>query len=224
MVYLIHGDDNLSSRNYYISQKDNNSISFDAENLNLVELSQTLIGSALFTESNKVFIDNLFSNKSKNQNEIIDLLSKKRSANIFIYSNKEVSLKSLSGIKDLEQKVFKIPQNMWEFLDRLRPSRKQNLFDFHKTLAANETEIVFSMLIRQFRLLLAISSNSKNNISEIHRLAPWQKSKLVHQSSFFTQNSINKIISKLYEIDKSIKTGSSSLTLKQNIDFLMLEI
>ena len=100
MVLLIHGEDTLSSRNFYNSFKDINSISFDAADLSLVELSQTLTGSNLFKDTTKIFIDNLFSNKIKNQEEIIDLLSKNSRASVYIYSNKEVSGEKVIGGKN----------------------------------------------------------------------------------------------------------------------------
>ena len=80
------------------------------------------------------------------------------------------------------------------------------------------------MIIRQFRLLLGLSESSNNNIDEIKRLAPWQKSKLVRQASLFGVDKLKQIYKMLYKIDKSQKTGKSPLTLVQDIDILMLEI
>lgn len=225
MIILIHGNDNLGSRNYYLSQKDDNSLDFDAQNINLIELNQTIDGSGLFPSSKKIFIDNLFTNKGlKNQKEILALLGKNTNSDIFIYADKEISVKSLSEIKNLDSKLFKIPQNLWNFLDDIRPGNFQSIFKFHEVLKETEVEIIFSMIIRQFRLLLGSKSNSKNNISELSRFAPWQKSKFLRQSSLFKTNELKNIISKLYKIELNTKTGKSGLSLKQNIDIFLLEI
>lgn len=224
MTLLIHGNDNLTSRNYFTSLKDENSMSFDAENINLVELNQSISGAGLFQSSKKILIDNLFTKKgAKNQKEIIELANNANNVDIYIYADKEIALKDFK-IKDLDAKLFKIPQTLWSFLDGIRPNNPQNVFEFHKTIEGNEVEIIFSMIVRQFRLLLATSTTTKTNITEFKRLAPWQKSKLISQASFFSEKSLKNILKKLYLIDKSTKTGKANLNLEQNIDILLVEI
>ena len=66
--------------------------------------------------------------------------------------------------------------------------------------------------------------DSKENIDEVKRIAPWQKSKIVRQASLFGEEKLKLIYKKLYKIDKTTKTGKSNLTLVQNIDILLLEI
>src|SRR3989344_6540554 len=87
MITIIHGDDELTSRNYFVSQKDSNSLTFDAENIDPVELGQSLNGSDLFGRSDKIFIENLFTkNGTKNLNEIAEILGKKnKSENFFFF-------------------------------------------------------------------------------------------------------------------------------------------
>jgi hypothetical protein len=225
MVLIIHGEDNLTSRNFYLSCKDKNSLFFDAENINIVELSQAINGSGLFLSSGKIFIDNLFTRKGlKSQKEIIEILIKSSDLSVFLYADKEVSIKEFSQIRELEQKNFKINVNIWNFLDNIEPNNKNNIFEFHKVLKGSEPEIIFAMLVRQFRLLLSISSKSENNISEVKRLAPWQKSKLLRHASLYSEIKLIQILKKLYKMDKALKTGKSHLSLTQNIDFLLLEI
>ena len=67
-------------------------------------------------------------------------------------------------------------------------------------------------------------SRKKPSIDEVVRLAPWQKSKLERQTRTFSLEQLKQIYSKLYEIEIAQKTGDSSLSLSQNIDFLLLEM
>ena len=77
MVTLVHGTDEVSSRNYFLENKNKDSLTFDAENLNTIELTQALQGSGLFGPSNKIFIENLFSRKGlKNLETIAEILNK----------------------------------------------------------------------------------------------------------------------------------------------------
>jgi hypothetical protein len=225
MVFLVHGNDTLASRTYFLSKKDKNSFSFNAEDLNFIELNQVLNGSSIFPVTKNIFIENFFTRKAlTNQKEIIKALSVKSEIDIYIYSDKEENLKTLSEIKNLDQNNFKIPQNLWNFLDAIRPNNYESVLNFHNALKGSDPEFIFAMLLRQFRLLIAISSVSINSIVEIKRLAPWQKSKLASQASLFNEYKLVNILKKLYVIDKSIKTGKSNLTLIQNIDILLLEI
>ena len=81
------------------------------------------------------------------------------------------------------------------------------------------------MIIRQFRLLLAIFEESdKGQVDEIKNMQPWQKARLQKQASFFTETHLKNIYNKIYNIEISQKTGTSILSLPQVIDFLLLSI
>lgn len=225
MITLIHGNDTLSSRKFFLDQKDSESLTFDAEFINLVELEQSLAGSGLFGETKKIFIENLFSRKSaKNLESIGKLLTANQDLNVYFWADKEVGIKVLSSFPKVENKAFKIPQNIWKFLDNLRPSSTSNVSAFHRTLNESEAEIIFAMIIRQFRLMLGLISSSKENIDEVKRIAPWQKTKLMRQGALFGEEKLKIIYKKLYQIDKKTKTGKTNLNLTQNIDILLLQI
>lgn len=232
MLVIIHGDDELSSRNYFVSQKNADSLTFDAENVNTGELEQSLSGSGLFGSTNKILIENLFTRVgTKNLNEIAKILNKKSKADVYIWADKILSAKQLSSFSGSQVKLFKIPQNIWSFLDSIKPKNISNVSMFHNALSSTEPEIVFAMIVRQFRLMLGLSDSSNlpagkagNNIDEVKRLAPWQRGKLVRQASLFGLEKLKQSYKKLYKIDKSVKTGSSNLTLVQNIDILLLDL
>ena len=226
MIALVHGTDNLTSRKYFLDQKDENSLTFDAETLNPIELTQSIQGSGLFeTLNNKIFIENLFTRKgSKNQNSLAEILQNSKSSDVFIWADKEIGVKSLSGFPKFENKNFKIPQNIWSFLDGIKPNNPNNVSSFHSALLGTDPEIIFAMIIRQFRLLLGTSSTNKNNAEEVKKLAPWQKSKLERQLSLFGQDNVKKIYKSIYKIEKQQKTGASNLSLIQAIDILLLQI
>ena len=224
MITLVHGQDNLSSRKFFLSHKDKDSITFDAENLSVIELSQSLQGGGLFENPKKIFIENLFTRKgNKSLAPIAEILNTNDKSEVFIYADKDVGVRSLSNFPKFTNENFKIPQNIWSFLDGIRPGNSNNIASFHNALEGSEPEIVFAMIIRQFRLLVGISSNGKS-IEEVKKLADWQKTKLRRQASLFEMSKLKDIYKKLYKIEKSVKTGASNLTLTQNIDILLLEI
>lgn len=221
MIYLIHGEDNYTSRKYFMDQKDNESITFDAETLNLDDLKQSLMGSGLFEESKKIFIENLFTRKgNKVLSDVSKILSETKDSEVYLWASKDVGVRSLKEFPKFENKNFKIPQNIWSFLDSIKPNSKQNVVNFHLALKGTDVEIIFAMIIRQFRLMLALNSD----IDEAKKLAPWQSSKLTKQALSFGEDKLKNAYKKLYLIDKKTKTGKTNLSLTQNIDIFLLQI
>lgn len=238
MITIIHGDDIVSSRNFFVGQKQKikNPLEFAGENITLTDLVQVFEGGELFTEQKAVFLEDFLTKRKtgRDKDQILAYLTKYQSHEIFLWEGKEISTKSLSAFKKAEIRHFKLPQSLFLFLDALKPSSGTLIVPlFHKTLKNMEVELVFYMLIRQFRLLLALSpghpdppagGEGSRNIDEVKRLAPWQKSKLQRQASLFTEENLKKHFTKLYEIDLAQKTGSLSLTLTQAIDFFLLDL
>ncbi len=229
MIIFIHGDDTVSSRNYFLEErkKDPSSFFFDGETLELTNIIQIIDGGSLFEETKKIFIENLFKKKStKALDEIISYIFKnEKKLEICLWEGKELSKKQLSIFSQHSVKTFKLTQSLFSFLDSISPRSATLLSLFHKTLESTEPELVFFMILRQVRLLLALSdTKSPETIDEVNRMAPWQKNKLKKQASYFTQEQLKHLYHSLFEIDRALKTGSSSLSLTQSIDILLLEI
>ena len=87
-----------------------------------------------------------------------------------------------------------------------------------------ETELIFYMIVRQFRLLLSLTSEGSKNIDEAKRLAPWQSSKLKSQSKLFGKDRLIEIYKKLYKIDYETKFGLTSLPLNSTIDIFLIDL
>ena len=207
MVTIIHGNDPVTSRKFFLDQKDKDSVTFDAEALELSELELSLQGSGLFGSTKKVFIENLFTRKgSKNVEDVAKYLDETPDNQVYIWADKELPAKSISPFKKPEIQNFKIPSSIFSFLDGLRPDSQQNLVAFHNALSSTEPEIIFFMMIRQFRLLLGLTSGSNSNIDEVKRLAPWQRGKLLRQASLFGTSKLKEIYGLIYKIDKNQKT------------------
>ncbi len=227
MITIAYGDDISSSRNYYISerQKFKNPVILDGGKFTVSDLMQSLEGGSLFNDEKEIFIENFFSSKKSNPSfkEIITYIdSQDAKANIFFWEDSELSKTELGTFKKSVAKLFKIPQNMFGFLDNIRPKNLNSIKQFHELLSQTAEELIFFMIIRQFRLLLAVSDPiSKDAIDELKRLAPWQTGKLKVQASIFGQEKLIAIYKRLHEIDSDTKSGKSATTLTQSIDFFL---
>lgn len=234
MITIIHGDDIVSSRNFFLDLKksSDNPITINEKNLNFTTILQLLKGSGLFDEQKDIFIEELLSSKKiiADSEKIIDLIKNSKDRNVNFWEKNELTKTNLSAFPNAKVKLFKVPQNLFYFLDNIKPNNKNNVINFHKTLDSTDADAVFYMMLRQFRLLivlrsqdLALSGTDDLQIDEIKRLAPWQKDKLKRQASFFSAGELKSIYNKLFEIDLKIKVGEIT-NLSRAIDIFLLEI
>lgn len=233
MITIIHGDDISKSREHYqeLRQKHSDYVFFDGNKLTITELIQNIEGSSLFGSTKTIFIEDLLTKRKKTDKdvkEIIGFISKNSKESTFIlWESKEITTGTLNLFKGGTFKLFKLPKNIFLFLDNLKPNNSKSLLNlFHQALKSGiAEELILFMLQRQFRILIALSEPSDvENIDELNRLAPWQMGKLDRQAKNFGLESLKAIYKKLYEIEIGQKTGSLPLSLSQSIDFLLLDL
>lgn len=236
-ITIIHGEDIVPSRNYYydLKSKSKGSITLDGAKITVTDLTQALEGQDLFGESKDIFIEELLSKRkaSKEVDAIIETVLNS-SSNIFLWESKELTAKQAGSFKKATIKIFKIPATIFALLDALRPHNGKQLLElFHQTLKDKEAEFVFFMLQRQVRILLALSSAQNHNseldstyqtISEVSRIALWQKGKLGKQADMFTQMKLLDLHSQLFAIEYGLKTGTLPQPLIAAIDLLLLSL
>ncbi len=228
MITLIHGDDIVSSRNYFYSEKAKlkNPIVFDNNNFNLTDFLQSLSGKSLFAEGKNIFLDGIFSSKKISTDQLDNIffeINKPHSPTDFlIWEGSELGKTVLNQFPKATVKFFKLPQSVFSFLDGIKPNNPQNISLFHNALKNSDESFLFSMIIRQFRLLIDVGGNN-GSIDESKRLQTWQRQKLQRQSKMFGNEQLKRIYNKLYETDLNIKTGVHS-NLTTAIDFLLLDI
>ena len=232
MITIIHGDDITESRKHFqdLKLKHKNFVLLEAGKFTITDLVQNIEGSGLFEDTKNIFIEELLvklKKTEKSAKEILDFISRDtKDSNFVLWEPKEILKRELSLFKSAVVKSFKLPKNIFLFLDNLRPGNSKNLLNlFHAALDAGiKEELILFMIQRQFRLLLALSDPGSGQIDELIRLAPWQMGKLQNQAKLFNVTDLKQIYKKLYEIEIGQKTGTSALSLTQNIDFLLLDI
>lgn len=234
MITIIHGDNIAESRNYFLDlrSKQKNPVSFDGGKITLTDLVQNIEGSGLFNDTKTIFIEDLLAKHKKTNNEskeILNFIAKNSKNSAFIlWESKELTKRDTGFFKNAVVKVFKLPKNIFLFLDNLKPGSGTNLLNlFHEALDSGiKEELILFMMQRQFRLLLSFCNSElvSESIDEVNRLAPWQREKLERQTQLFDTSKLKNIYKKLYEMELGQKTGALPLTLSQSIDFLLLEI
>lgn len=230
MITLISGIDTAKSRQYYIDlrQKAENPVNLEGSTLTLNDIIQAMEGQGLFITTQQLFIEELFSKKrpSKELDSIVAYMNKHHEENeIVIWESKDVTPKQEKSFKSALIKTFDVPKSIFPLLDSLMPgSAKKTLLLLHQALQNDEIEFIFFMLVRHFRILLALSEVSEITIDEAKRLAPWQKTKMQKQASSFGKEKLKEIYLELFTLEVGMKTGGLSLSLTQSLDLLLLRL
>ena len=225
MITIIHGDDIESSRNYFfnLKQKLENTIELNGETLLFNDFFQLSQGQNIFGKTPSLLIENFFTkNKSDDSKNIISYINENKNLELIFWESSELSKTQQTVIKNSTVNAFSIPKTMFLFLDGIKPNNSKYLTTLFQNLRKSiADELIFFMLIRQFRILINLFSNTQK-VDEVRRLAPWQLSKLQKQASFFEKDKLLSTYSKLLEIDINTKTGKAPFSIESSIDFLLL--
>ncbi|MDE2589159.1 MAG: hypothetical protein KGL95_05795, partial [Patescibacteria group bacterium] len=201
-----------------------NPISFDGVSVTLPLLTQALEGQSLFADSAQIFIEEFYSKRkaSKETEAIADYLTKQGKNNeIVIWESKEVTPKQVSTFAKAEVKKFDIPKEVFAFLDSVLPNNAKITIElFHRVLVSEDPEYIFFMLVRQFRMMLAMIDPANQSIDEVVRLS-WQKGKLTKQAQAFGKKALLHHYDRLFAIESGMKTGQLLAPLEQTIDFFL---
>ncbi|MCL4353508.1 hypothetical protein M1615_03540 [Patescibacteria group bacterium] len=227
MKLIIHGTDLESSRNFYFLQKQKlkNPVILSGEGLVFAEFFKYAQNQSIFDEETSMILENLFSkNKtgSMDVKKIAEFIDDTKNLNIILWEQVELSKTTLSLIKSSQINLFSYPKKLFIFLDQIRPNNQDALIKlYHELRQTQEAEMIFFMLVRQFRLFLSSVENKTEQIDEIKKMAPWQISKLSRQVRFFNKDELLKAYNRLYDMEYGQKTGKSDISLDASIDFFL---
>lgn len=228
MITIIHGDDVASSRQFFMTMKNKfpDAVSLPIEETTVTALTQIFEGGSLFEESKIVFFENFLSKlgKKKDSSGVLEYIKTHASHDIYFWEGKSLTPGVINQFKGAINQQFKLPQVLFRFLDQIMPGNKYAVALFHEALQTADVEIIFYMIVRHFRLLLALTNTGKEQIDEVKNMPPWQKTKLQKQASLFTKDDLVQLYLSLFTIDHHQKTGQLPVPTPTAIDFFLLAI
>jgi DNA polymerase III delta subunit len=228
MILLIHGDDLAKSRDFYFEEKNKlrETIMLNGDGLTLDTLFQNAENKSLFGSEQTILIENFFTkNKSIaiETKKIVEYINNQKDISIIFWESAELSKASQTLLKNATVKTFSFPQILFTFLDNVKPNNSEILIKlFHELRQNMEPELIFFMLIRQFRIMLGIDGVEK--IDEVKRMAPWQLGKMQRQAKMFGGTKLKENYQKLFEIDLGSKTGKIPYSIERSIDFFLADL
>lgn len=229
MITIIHGDDIVASRKKLTTLRDGAGgvevFRFEGDSTNVTDIIQVFEAQALFGEKKLIVLEKFIETKNKELiTSILNHIRKSLIHDVIFWEAKEIKKELLSLFpKQASLFFFKQEQLLFQFLDSIRPGNaKQMIGLFHKVLQRENPELVFYMLVRQFRLLLATTFGS--SITETKRLAPWQRSKFERQAGLFSKDQLVNFYKKLFQLEREVKTGQNALPLASSVDLFLASI
>lgn len=224
-MIVLHGDHAVASRQALLDQVESakkhgltDIIWLNGQKLTITDLIQALESHSLLGSDRLVIIENLHKRlQSQAKKRLLSYLGSIETATqVILWESKPLTKTQLKTLGNPQAKLFKIPQTIFTFLDSLRPNNpRQSLTLLHQTTQQNAPELVFSLLVRQVRLMIQVKDRAST------KLPPWQKGKLSRQAASFTSNQLLLLHRHLLEIDTQIKTGTSLGDLSGSLDLLL---
>lgn len=228
MIYLIHGDDNVSAGKKVdeIINQNKPLIRVDFRKEELYKFSEALAGRDLFSVQKIVLAENAFRLPAKSFNKLLENIEKADLENIDLIFLENEKLKKIQEEKIKNSKIFKfvLPQYYFEFIDSLAPRNGKNLVSlFRHAVETQSSEEVFYSITRRLRLLILLRQENYNH-SDIQKLNSWQITRIEQQAKRWKNQELSDFYNKLFEIEVKMKSGELPLPLKDYIDILLLSL
>lgn len=225
MIRLLHGDNLVESRKglgTLISEargKGAEVVFFSGKKITISDLRGALESGSLLGNNRLVVIENLLGGiQSKEKSKVIGYLKDGDFDNdLVLWEEKEIKKTGLPKV--FQEQVFKVNQIIFRFLESLKPGNQKEMLNLLLQLKQREeAEMVFYMLIRQFRYLILGKDN------ELSKMPEWQSRKFVSQSKFFSEEKLKEVYKSFLKIDFQQKTSSDSFSLYSRLDLFIADL
>ncbi len=223
MLYILHGDDVVSSRKRLseLTSEFSSTGYLDVEKILCTEIVQALSSSDLFLEKKCVVIEKILKLPKKELETLIELAnSPDASITLILWHNTELSKVFLGKFKKANIESFTLPKLFFTFLDNLFPHSITKEIDLLSKMGNVEDEQIFYAMIKRIRQLMMIKSNS--NSSELTKMSPWQFGKIKEQSLKWKVEELEKIYNELFDLEIKMKSGGLMLPIKKHLDILLM--
>lgn len=221
-MIIIHGENTSQSRKKLqelidgVKKNSSTLIRLEAKKLTPAILSENLGSSDLFGDGQTFVIEELHSlPTSTKKKELIELLAQ-QSESVILYEKKTLTATMLKKFASAQVFEFKVTNVMWELLDSLGTTDKKQLIkQLHLAVEQNDAFLVFTMLVRQIRMLIQVKSGGQV------AGAPFMIAKLKKQASRFTIDQLLALHSQLFKLEVGQKTSTMAMDLASELDLLL---
>lgn len=230
MLHLFHGEKtDLSRRELSLLREKypkDEVVELNGKVMSVTDYKQATESASLFGMDRLVIVENLFSRITKRGAELESflpvILATPVSCEVVFWEEKEIGKTVINKLpRQLDIALFRPDRILFSFLESLKPGQTKLLLDqFEVILKSEATELIMAMLARQLRYLIIVKDLGKRTTE----LTPWQLSKFMRQTEYFSQEDLLKLYRQLYDIEVKVKTGVTPLSLTQELKLFLIGV
>lgn len=225
MITFFHGDDVVASRQALMSRITDlkkRGVRIETRTLDglLIAEVETLLGSSsLFLEETCVVFEGVLAGKENTFKTKIIELSQKASTIVIFWENKTVPATTLKFFPKAENFTFSVPKKIWAWLDSIRPGNGEPSIQLLAEAEKQDgIEFCFNLLVAQIRKLILCKDGCPP------KQAPFAAKKLQSQANAFSWEKLLAVQAWALKTDISLKSGTHTLSLRDELDLLLLSI
>lgn len=230
MITLLHGENIVASRQALtqITQKAQQEglevAVFERKKIDLSQIRPALESGSLLGKNRLVILENLISSpKGKDKKKILEYLSKGQFDNdLVLWEERQLKGQEEKEFSRAKIQLFRLDPVIFRFLESIKPGNSKPTLELLQELKRKEeAEMIFYMLIRQFRFLILARDLGAAGLTG---MSPWQQQKFLRQVKPFTLDQLKSFYRQLLEIDWAQKTSKDSYPLSSRLDLLLASL
>jgi len=231
MLHLFHGENIELSRKELIALKESflggEIINLNGKIASITDIYQATQSDSLFNTKKLVIIENFFVKLGKKKSAIDKNIWKliqqiPDNLDVVFWEEKKIPKIIINELpKKTDIALFEIDRLIFNLMDSIIANQTSLLLHKIENVIKNDSsELVFAMLVRQFRLLIMVKEMNKS----IPDLSPWQISKLNKQAQYFESEKLLELYNEILNIDVRMKTSSGAFNLTDELKLFLIKI
>lgn len=235
---VLHGEQVVQSRKQLLQTVDaakqagSEVIFLAAKDLNQATLEQALGSLSLFGAPRLVVIEELHSlPRSKKKDILLDTVATAAAhaaqatnasqLDIVLWEKRDLTATMLKKFPSAKVSHFKVSKHIFGLVEKLSPNqaiKPKVIVSLHQAIEGESDFFVFTMIIRQIRLLIEVKDGGKP------AGPPFMVGKLKSQAEHFSLPQLLKLHGQLTAIDSKLKRSATPLSLTQELDLFIMNM
>jgi hypothetical protein len=158
MITIFHGDDQVKSREAFLSAVTSDTLKLDSKNIDLNQVNNYLNEGSLFGDTKTIAISNFFTIPKANLDKIVKLILKTK-VNVVIWQDKLLNVTQLKTFPKATILSYKADNSLYSCLNSIKPKNLNRFIVLYdKVINQNLFDLFLYLLKAKFRKLLQFPS------------------------------------------------------------------
>lgn len=226
MLYLIHGDDNISSRKRLtdITSGFAGVIYLSADKSTAVDVLSALSSTDMFQVEKCIVIEKISKLPKIELDRLLpafEKAAKDRNIAVVLFQDSELTKLQVGKFKTALVESFMLPKLFFQFLDTFTPKNMAAEIHLLSQMTTMDEMQIFYALVKRVRHMLLVKSNGV--FEELSKMSPWQLGKIQTQSARWKKEELERVYSELFKLEKDLKSSGLMLPLKKHLDIVIVQ-